>query len=295
MQNVSSIEKPLYLKIYIVIPAHNEARFIGFTLDSLTKQSLHPKKIVVVDDQSADDTSDIVHSFAEKFPFISLVKNSSKDAHLPGSKVIQAFNKGLATLDDNYDIICKFDADLIFPENYLETIAGHFLADPEIGMAGGFNTIEKKENDWKLEDLTGKDHIRGALKAYRKECFFDIGMLKPAMGWDTLDELLAQYHGWKIKTDETLLVKHLKPTGKNYNKTSKYKQGEAFYRLRYGLLLTAIASAKLATKKGKPSLFKDYLFGFFKATREKRPFLVSKEEGGFIRRLRWKNILKKIL
>jgi hypothetical protein len=37
----------------------------------------------------------------------------------------------------------------------------------------------------------------------------------------------------------------LKPTGANYNKTARYKQGEAFY---FGIrfIITAIASAKLA-------------------------------------------------
>jgi len=53
-----------------------------------------------------------------------------------------------------------------------------------------------------LEDLTNKDHLRGALKSYRKECFDAIGGLKSSMGWDTVDELLAQYHGWKICTDQ---------------------------------------------------------------------------------------------
>lgn len=281
------------MKIYIVIPAHNEANFIGFTLESLVTQSLLPKKIVVVDDQSTDHTSKIVKSYADKFSFISLVSNTSTNHHLPGSKVINAFNKGLKILDHDYDIICKFDADLIFPGDYLEKIAGHFNTDPAVGMVGGFNSIEV-ENKWKLENLTGKDHIRGALKSYRKECFEEIGGLKQAMGWDTADELLAQYHGWKVKTDQSLLVKHLKPTGKNYNKASKYQQGEAFYRLRYGFVITTIASAKLALKKGKLNLFKDYLIGFLKAKKEKRPFLISEKEGRFIRKLRWKNMRSKI-
>ena len=53
-------------------------------------------------------------------------------------------------------------------------------------------------------------------------------------------------------TDATLKVKHLKPTGANYNKTARYKQGEAFYTLGYGFWITAIASAKLAMMKKKP-------------------------------------------
>ena len=270
------------MKFYIVIPAHNEAEYIEKTLLSLANQTLLPKRIVVVDDHSADTTSEVVSGFAKKYPFIHLVKITSEDKHLPGSKVINAFYKGFETLDDDYDIICKFDADLIFPENYLEKLAEIFENNSKCGMAGGFCTIEKN-GKWEVENLTNKDHIRGALKAYRKECFKNIGGLKTAMGWDTADELLAQYHGWEIKTESSLLVKHLKPTGKTYDKAARYKQGEAFYTLHYGFWLTAIASNKLAFKKGKPFLAFDYLKGYFKAKKNKASFLVSESEGKFIR------------
>lgn len=281
------------MRIYIVIPAHNEAAFIGKTLESLVRQTYLPEKLVVVDDQSTDNTAEIIEKYGQKHPFIKLKRITSHESHLPGSKVIEAFNQGYAELDDNYDIICKFDADLIFPQNYLKTIVGIFKSEPKAGLAGGFCTVEK-QGEWLPEGLTGKDHLRGALKAYRKECFLQIGKLKPAMGWDTADELLAQYHGWEIKTDPELLVKHLKPTGKNYNKTSKFKQGEAFYRLRYGFPITVIASAKLALLKKKPGFFADYLRGYLKAKKEKRPFLVSEEEGRFIRDLRWKKMREKL-
>lgn len=281
------------MKIYIIIPAYNEAEFIGATLQSLIDQNLKADKIVVVDDGSTDATSNIVAKFSQNHPKISLVKNISDGIHLPGSKVIKAFNKGLESLDDSFDIICKFDADLIFPKDYLEQISLHFKQNPKIGMAGGFCEIQKN-GKWELENLTGKDHIRGALKAYRKACFKDIGGLKPAMGWDTVDELLAQYHAWEIKTDESLKVKHLKPTGKSYDKTSKYKQGAAFYRLRYGFTITAIASAKLALKKQDFGFFQDCIIGFLSARNEKRPYLVNEDEGRFIRNLRWKKMREKL-
>lgn len=280
------------MNIYIVIPAHNEEAFIADTLQSLFAQSLQPKQIVVVDDQSSDNTAAIANSFAEKHPFLKVVKTTSSEAHLPGSKIVNAFKKGQAHLDREYDIICKFDADLVFPKDYLETLSRHFSENSKAGMAGGFCYI-KEENEWKLESLTNKDHIRGALKAYRKECFEDIGGLKPSMGWDTADELLAQYHGWEIITDPALKVKHLRPTGFTYNKKAKWKQGEAFYKLRYGFFITTIASLKLALKKKRPTLFIDYLGGYFRAFFRKSSFLVTKKEGAFIRRLRYKKMFKK--
>jgi copper chaperone CopZ len=90
------------------------------------------------------------------------------------------------------------------------------------------------------------------------------------MGWDTVDELLTRYYNWEISVDKSLEVKHLKPTGSEYNKKSRYKQGEAFYCLGYGFWITFLASLKLAFKKKKPLLFIDYLKGFFKAKKEKK-------------------------
>lgn len=281
------------MKYYIVIPSHNEEKFMALTLESLVKQTVLPAKVVVVNDNSTDKTADIVQEYAQKYPWITLVNKTSDAIHLPGSKVIQAFQKGLETLDHEYDLIVKADADLIFPDGYFETIIRHFKSDERIGMVGGFAYIEKN-GDWILENLTDKDHIRGAFKAYRKGCFEQIGGLKPAMGWDTVDELLCKFYNWKVVTDESLKVKHLKPTGANYNQASRYKQGEAFYTLGYGFFITAIASLKLAMRKGKPLLFLDYLKGFWKAQSEQKTMLVTPEQAKFVRAYRWKKMKAKL-
>ena len=280
------------MNFYIIIPAHNEQDSIGQTLESLTNQSLLPKKVVVVNDNSTDNTKTIIEDFSKKYTWLTLVNSVSSNEHLPGSKIINAFYKGYETLDDSFDVICKFDADLIFPSNYLEQLSKHYSSNPKLGMASGFCYIQNN-GDWVLENLTRKDHIRGALKSYRKDCFLQIDKLKPSMGWDTVDELLAKFYGWNILTDETLHVKHLKPTGISYNKASKYLQGEAMYKMRYGFTITLISALKLAYKKGSFSLFKDYMTGFFKAKQNKLEFLVTKEQGLFIRQLRWKGMLNK--
>jgi len=282
------------MNYYIVIPAHNEEAFIALTLQSLISQTILPKKVVVVNDNSSDKTAEIVTAFAKENPFITLVNKTSEAIHLPGSKVIQAFHKGFETLDNNYDVIVKLDADLILPNNYFERVLAIFEKDATIGMAGGFAYIEKN-GEWILENLTDKDHIRGAFKAYRAACFQQIGNLKPAMGWDTVDELLAKFYGWKVVTDDSLKVKHLKPTGANYNKTARYKQGEAFYTLGYGFIITAIASAKLALMKKKPFLFLDYIKGFWKAKSAKTPLLVTKEQAKFIRNYRLQKMKEKLI
>jgi len=282
------------MNYYIVIPAYNEEKNIELTLNSVLRQTLLPKKIIIVDDNSTDKTSKIANNFSSKHNFIKVINTNSEQIHQPGSKVINAFNEGLETLDENYDFIVKLDSDLILPENYFERVNSIFTKNPKAGIVGGIAFIEKNGN-WILENLTDNDHIRGAFKSYRKQCFIEIGKLKPEMGWDTLDEFLARYYGWKIIIDTSLEIKHLKPTGQVYNSSSRYKQGEAFYRLGYGFFLTFLASLKLALKKRKPFLFLDYLNGFFKAKFIKKTLLVTSDQSRFIRLYRWRKIRKKML
>jgi glycosyltransferase involved in cell wall biosynthesis len=281
------------MKYYIIIPAYNEEAFMALTLQSLVDQTVQPSKVIVVNDNSTDTTAEIITQFSQKYPWIQLVNKQSSAVHLPGSKVIQAFHEGEKHIDEQYDILVKIDADLIFPNHYFETIIRHFQSDEQIGMVGGFCYIEKN-GEFVLENLTDKDHIRGALKAYRKATFKQIGGLKPAMGWDTVDELLCKFYNWKVVTDQNLHVKHLKPTGANYNKAARYKQGESFYTLGYGFFITLISSAKLAMMKKSPLLFFDYIKGFLKAKKNNTPLLVTTEQAQFIRNYRLQKMKQKL-
>ena len=64
--------------------------------------------------------------------------------------------------------------------------------------------------------------------------------------------------------------------------------------MRFGFILTLIASLKSAFNKGNMSYFFNSIIGYFKAKHKKKDFLVDKNQGKFIRQLHWKNIRKKI-
>lgn len=281
------------MNFYIVIPAHNEEDVISLTLDSIANQTILPKYVVVVNDNSSDNTKSIVEAYIKRYQWLKLVNTISSNQHIPGSKVINAFYKGLEILDDNYDIICKFDADIILPNNYLERIQFLFESDPKIGLAGGLAYIKRK-NDWIYENISDKNHLRGPIKAYRKECFKQIGGIKSSIGWDTVDTLLAKYNGWEVAIDRNLHVKHLKPTGISYSETSKYLQGEAMYKMRYGFIIMMLSALKMAYKKKSITIFLNYIKGFLFAKRRQLAYIVNEKEGQFIRKLRWKGILEKL-
>tara|TARA_R110002050_G_scaffold286468_2_gene436909 strand:+ start:23235 stop:24086 length:852 start_codon:yes stop_codon:yes gene_type:complete len=282
------------MKYYIIIPAHNEEPFLSSTLTSITKQTLLPKKVIIVNDNSTDGTEAIIDSFVQTNTIFTKLNTVSSKKHMPGSKVINAFIKGSKLLDDNFDFIVKLDADIILPANYFERIATIYKTYKKVGIAGGFIYEQTTEEVWELNHPMNKNHVRGAIKAYSKKCFIAIDGLRNAMGWDTVDELLAQFYGFEIFTDASLQVKHLRPTGDAYNKSAKLLQGKAMYTMRYGFIITLIASLKMAWKQHKVQAFFDNMNGFFSAKKENLPFLVSPKQGSFIRRLRWKGIKKQL-
>ena len=280
------------MKFYIVIPAHNEEDNIGITLSSLVNQDLKPAQVLVVNDNSTDRTSEIVEGFTQQYPWIKQVYKKSSDEHLPGKKTIEAFYHGYGILGDDYEIICKYDADLVFESNYLLRLSQHFKRNNRLGMVAGQCYIQK-DDQWILENPNKGDHIRGALKSYRKECFLEIGKIVRSIGWDTLDELMAQYYGWELKVDTSLKVKHLKPTGYKYSHGAAKLQGVATYRMRLSFLLTLIIGLKSAWLRQEVSVFFSYIKGFLDAKRESLPFIVDAKQGKFIRNYRWKGILQR--
>ncbi len=280
------------LDITVVIPIFNEELFLEKSVMSLLSQTYAAKEVVLVDDGSTDNSLAIAKALSENFPSVSLFTSSNQSKHEPGKKVIQAFYRGFDSLRFSWDIICKFDADIIVPPNYLETVVSAFSTQPDLGMFSGILTVEK-DGAWKPESVSASNHVRGPIKAYSKKCFKAINGLQPALGWDTLDELLAQYHGFLVKTDQHLLVKHLRHTGKGYSSSAAFSKGAVFYQLGYGLFLGLIASIKWSyTQRG--SLL-SATWGFLSAWFSNRSKLVTRSQASFIRKHRWSEIRRRFI
>lgn len=277
------------MRYCIIIPAHNEAEFLPQLLESICNQSKQPQEVVLVNDNSTDQTESIMQAYANKYPYIEYVNRASSQAHLPGGKIVEAFNFGFQQLKNTFDVIVKLDADLILPNNYFYDLSRVF-ENPKIGIAGGFIYEQTAVGEWERNHPMKESHVRGAIKAYSRNCFEAIGGLRTAMGWDTVDELLALYHGFNVKTIPTLKVKHLRPTGKKYQSNAAILQGKAFYQMRYGIILTKLAGIKVTLQKR--SLFWIYgvLIGYFSAFINRAPFIVNSAEGRFIRNFRWRQI-----
>ena len=299
------------MKFLIIIPAHNEENNISFCLDSLKKQNFQDFVCMIVNDGSTDRTSEIVNNFKNqdsRFRVLDLEKSE----HSPGAKVVRTFDKGLQALDwKDFDVVCKYDADIVFPTNYLEKINQTFETNPKAGIVSGLVYIKKyksnseiknlrnpnenwldfsnKNNEWIFENLSSKNHVRGPIKAYRKECFEDMNGLRTVLGWDNLDILLAKKSNWEVVTIKDLWVKHLRPTAYKYKSQKAEKLGQYFYNIGLSLPLAIISSAKSSFKNRSAKEFFITINSFLK---QKERQNLSTEEIKFIRNLRWKEFFK---
>lgn len=291
------------MKFLIIIPTHNEEKNILFTLKSLESQIFQDFLCVIVNDGSTDKTQEIVKDFIQENSKFK-IQNLELSTHEPGAKVVRTFNNGLETVAlQDFDVICKFDADIIFPPNYLQKIKTIYETQPGAGMVSGLVKIKKsifekalafdfkdEKRQWKFENLSSKNHVRGPIKSYRKECFLDMNGLRPVLGWDNIDVMLAKKNGWEVLTIKDLWVKHLRPTAYQYQSQKARKLGEYFYNIGLDLPLTVISSAKSSLKNKSISEFFVTMNSFLKQKGKRE---LSDEEIKYIRKLRWSQMLNR--
>lgn len=290
------------MKLLIIVPAHNEENHIFFCLQSLRNQTFRDFEAVVVNDGSSDGTAKIIDEFISQDARFSVL-HLEKSAHAPGSKVVEAFKKGLqAKKIESFDVICKFDADIIFPGNYLEKIVSVYSQNPKAGMVSGLvqvkrNVFDKKKafdfgnesKAWIFEDISSKNHVRGPIKSYRRDCLVAMGGLRSVLGWDNIDVMLAEMHGFQVITVKDLWVKHLRPTAFKYKNQKAEKLGEYYYNIGLNLPLAAAASAKSALKNRSLREFFITMRAFWK--NRKKHNVLTEQERRYIRVLRWKRMI----
>lgn len=283
------------MRIAIVIPFYNEESFLKDCIHSFLQQTRVPDQIVLVDDSSTDDSSKIAQALANEHEFISYIKHKSESERLPGSKVIRAFNYGLQKCKEA-DFIGKFDADLILPHNYFESLIEAFNANPKLGMCSGLLFVQNNK-EWTYENIADQNHVRGPVKFYSKACFEAIGGLYEELGWDSIDTLLATCQGFDTSTLKNIQVKHLRATSKAYHSKSEYhlKRGISYYKMGYDLTLSFLTILKLFlnTKDFRSATLQ--LRGLLQAKRTRAivPF-VSAKQGRCIRKIRYQKIREKI-
>jgi glycosyltransferase involved in cell wall biosynthesis len=221
--------------IYILItPARNEGKNIGRLLTSVTSQTILPKKWIIVNDNSTDNTVEVVRDYLLHFPWIELVNmNSVRDRSFAAK--VDCFNAGFrrARLLD-FDIVGNIDADVSFETDYFEFLLNKFAEDPHLGVAGTF-FIEDSGYSSLTESFEGERHVAGGCQLFRKKCFEDIGgyLANRKGGIDWIAVTTARMNGWKTRSFCEKFFHHHRGlgTGESTSITALFNYGRKDYYL----------------------------------------------------------------
>jgi glycosyltransferase involved in cell wall biosynthesis len=205
------------MRIGIVVVFLNEARYLPTLLESMAAQNRPPDQLLLVDDGSVDDSAEIARAFARDHRFTKVLRRPTRPAEpdrLTRAPELLALQWAVDHLGDGLDVVAKIDADLRLTPEVVAEMERRFAADPELGIAGArLSEVGKAGHAARLPGRP--EHVHGATKFYRWECYRQIVPIPAIHGWDMVDEVKARSLGWRtasfsIPGGDPL---HLRPMG----------------------------------------------------------------------------------
>lgn len=186
----SRMENSGTIQVSVIVCTRNRAATLARTLESLVSQSLDSSQyeIIVVDNNSTDDTKDVITRFNDRFPL------HTEYVYEPRQGLSCARNSGLRSAQA--PIVAFTDDDVIATPNWLELIACEFLAVPELQALGGKVEPWSKENPQLCttplevrEVYRSKTRLVGFIHgnnmAFRRSIFNDVGLFDERLGAGT--------------------------------------------------------------------------------------------------------------
>jgi glycosyltransferase involved in cell wall biosynthesis len=256
-----------------VTPARDEAENLPRLAAALLAQTVRPVRWVVVENGSTDGTDELVRALAAEHDWIRLLQTEASAAYDRTSPYMRAWHAGVEALDGVGEVVVKLDADVSFEPNHFERLLAEFERDPALGIAGS-TCWEERNGSWQ-EQRVARSHVRGAVRAYRRECLVGVLPLEERFGWDTIDELKAQLNGWQVRSIADLAFYHHRQTGQRDGARRSWEShGDLAwylgYRPSYLLLRTAFRACS------DPSALAT-LYGWARAALRREPRYANQE------------------
>ena len=116
-------------RVSVVIPCHNESEFIELLLDAVRAQDRLPDEIIVADNDSTDNSVNVVQAYARRHPEIPL-----HVVHCADAGAAAAMNTGIKAATG--DVIIRLDGHSKPNREYIARALQH-LDEPRAGVVGG--------------------------------------------------------------------------------------------------------------------------------------------------------------
>ncbi|HLV47213.1 MAG TPA: glycosyltransferase [Flavobacterium sp.] len=126
--------------VSVILYTKNQADRLAQSLDNLLNQQYHTFEIVVVNNASTDETSDILKAYAEQFPNINIVDVKNNEAFWGSTKY--ALTLGIKASKYNHLIFTDTDKTLV-SSNWLTSMSATFTEKKELVM--GVELLSRKK------------------------------------------------------------------------------------------------------------------------------------------------------
>jgi len=161
------------VKVSVIIPAYNAEKYIHEAIDSVLNQTFKDFEIIVIDDESTDNTSKILESYGNKIRWKSQENKGSASAQNEGIKMA------------NGEYIAYIDADDIYLPERIETQVKHLDEHHDVGLVytdfyqideNGKITGTAKSQPFDDLLLLQANYIGKSTVMHRRECLNEVGL-----------------------------------------------------------------------------------------------------------------------
>ena len=199
-------------RITAYIPAYNVSEYLARTIEGLVAQTYPFDEILVIDDGSRDNSSEI----ASRYPQVTLIKHP--------------VNKGLAAARNTAlraarnELVASVDADVVADPNWIVTLLP-YLDDPKVAGAGGIliegvqTTLADRWRRARMAQEWGPQYTRnprflyGSNNLFRKSAILEAGGYNESLRSNGEDPDLAirlRARGWDFVYDPSARSTHLR-------------------------------------------------------------------------------------
>ena len=197
----------------LVTPVRSEAKNLARLASSIAAQTVRPRRWVIVDNGSEDSTLEFAEELGRAQDWVRVISVPGEPRPVPGAPIVRAFHAGLGELERPLpDVVVKLDADTSMDPDHFERLLEAFAEDEKLGIASGTCLEQDDNGEWRAIQVT-RGHVRGAARAYRRECLEQVLPLEERVGWDGVDELKAAVLGWTTRMLPELDFRHHRRVG----------------------------------------------------------------------------------
>lgn len=180
-------------KITVVMPVRNRASIVLDTLKSIERQTYLPLKIVLVDNNSTDNTLQVLTEWKQRVERADLQVEITAEEY---PSAAAARRKGSELVDTEY--VMFFDSDDIMTPDHIRLTMEEFNMHPDADLVGWSVEIVDsqrrliKKHNFPHKSLFYRNMLNGALStqryAMRTRLLLDVGNWNPKLrGWDDLE------------------------------------------------------------------------------------------------------------